>query len=203
MDHDEIEVKYHVPDMTPLRQRLVSLNASSSGRVFEKNIRFEDADNSLITKKSLLRLRQDGQNTLTYKQVSTQEDNQFKIYREIETHVSDFEATCRILEVLGYSPRQVYEKYRETFTMGKTIICLDTMPYGDFIEIEGDKNGIREMTDRLGLNWGDRILATYLEMFEYIQEQASLAFNDLTFVNFDDVRYDFSACWKYFEQGGG
>jgi adenylate cyclase class 2 len=115
--------------------------------------------------------------------------------------VTDFDATCRILECLGFFPRQVYEKYRETFTLKATTLCLDNLPYGDFLEIEGDKAPIRELTDRLGLNWKKRILATYLEMFEFIRKEAALEFNDLTFAGFQNVPHDFSGCWKRFEQG--
>ncbi len=200
MEHQEIEVKYHLGDINALRQRLIDLGASSAGRVFEKNIRFEDAADSLIAAGALLRLRQDDHNTLTYKQAPAQKDDQFKVYREIETGVTDFEATRSILAALGFSPRQIYEKYRETFTLNETAICLDTMPYGDFVEIEGEKDNIRELTDRLGLDWDKRILATYLEMFAYLQKTASLTFNDLTFANFRDVSDDFADGWKHFQQ---
>jgi adenylate cyclase class 2 len=200
MDHDEIEVKFHVFRMDDLRRRVVELGASSAGRVFEKNIRFEDAEESLLAAKSLLRLRHDGKSILTYKQAATSEDDQFKVYREIETEVSDYEATLQILKELGYSPRQVYEKYRETFAFKGAVLCLDTMPYGDFLEIEGEKTRIRELSDRLELDWDKRILATYLEMFAYIKKTASLDFEDLTFDNFQALRRDFSDCWRYFEQ---
>ncbi|MEW6079056.1 MAG: class IV adenylate cyclase [Thermodesulfobacteriota bacterium] len=203
MEHEEIEVKYHVDDPPGLRQRLAAAGAVSSGRVFEKNIRFEDAGNSLIRQKALLRLRQDNRNVLTFKQALDKGDNQFKIYREIETEVGDFEATGRILESLGYFPCQVYEKYRETFLVPGAVICLDTMPYGDFLEIEADKGLIRELTDRLGLDWNKRILATYLGLFEHVRKAACLPFTDLTFDNFRNVRFDFTAIWKRFEQGEG
>lgn len=203
MEHDEIEVKYHIIDAAVMQQRLISAGASSSGRIFEKNIRFEDAADSLIKKKSLLRLRQDSKTTLTFKQASASGDSQFKIYREIETEVGDFDATRRILESLGYFPRQIYEKYRETFTLKNAALCLDTMPYGNFLEIEGDKTSIRELTDQLGLNWTRRILATYLELFEYIRKEALLTFDDLTFANFKDIRHDFADSWKHFEQSSG
>lgn len=200
MDHEEIEVKFYVSRMDVLRQRLLDLGASSIGRVFEKNIRFEDAEESLIAARALLRLRHDGKNILTYKQATASGDDQFKVYREIETEVSDYEATRKILGALGYFPRQAYEKYRETFTFNGAVICLDTMPYGDFLEIEGEKRRIRELSDGLGLDWDKRILATYLEMFAYISKTVPLEFEDLTFDNFSSLQGDFSSCWQYFEQ---
>ena len=200
MEHDEIEVKYHITDISALRLSLIDLGARSSGRLFEENIRLEDARDSLISSKSLLRLRRDAKNTLTYKQALTENDNQYKIYREIETEVTDFDATRRILESLGFFPRQVYEKYRETFAFKNASLCLDTMPYGDFLEIESERIRIRELSDLLGFSWETRILATYLEMFEHLKKEVPLPFGDLTFANFRDVRYDFSSCWKFFEQ---
>lgn len=201
MEHDEIEVKFHVSDPAGLRQRLLELGASSAGRVFEKNIRFENTGDDLLAQKALLRLRHDGKNTLTYKQALPSGGNQFKVFREIETGVSDFDATRRILEMLGYYPRQIYEKYRETLHIKKTVVCLDTMPYGDFLEIEGEKTGIRDLSERLGLDWRMRILATYLEMFAHLKKRADLAFDDLTFDNFQALAPDLSAWWQPFEQG--
>jgi len=201
MEHDEIEIKYRLTDPDAPRRRLLDLGLVSTGRVFERNIRFEDAANSLIDRKALLRLRQDRHNTLTYKQAAPAGDNRFKIYREIETRVDDFEATRRILESLGFSPCQIYEKYRETFTTDGAVICLDTMPYGDFLEIEGDKRQILELSDRLGMNWHKRILATYLEMFADLRQAVPLSFNDLTFANFAAVRDDFTDFWEKYEQG--
>ena len=50
MENLEIEVKFYLSDMDPIRDRIIELGAVSRGRVFETNIRFDDADNHLIEK---------------------------------------------------------------------------------------------------------------------------------------------------------
>ena len=74
--------------------------------------------------------------------------------------------------------------------MGETVLCLDQMPFGDYLEIEGPKAAIRDVASRLGLPWRQRILKNYLEMFSILQERLQLPFSDITFANFADVRLD-------------
>jgi hypothetical protein len=64
------------------------------------------------------------------------------------------------------------------------------MPYGVFLEIEGEKSHIRDMADRLGLNWGKRILLNYLDIFEIVQQEENLDFTDITFENFKTIHLD-------------
>ncbi|MGD9082985.1 MAG: class IV adenylate cyclase [Desulfobacterales bacterium] len=192
MEHLEIEVKFYLSDMDSIRDRILALGAVSRGRVFETNIRFEDADNRLIEKKSLLRLRRDRKITLTFKDEPAFKDHQFKILRELEVEVSDFTTMKHILESLGFREEQVYEKWRETFMLNSTNLCLDTMPYGDFLEIEGQKEDIKELAYRIGLKWQKRILLNYLAIFEVIRQKSNLPFYDVTFSNFINIRFDFA-----------
>ena len=186
----EIEVKFYLSDIHPTRDRLVAMNAAHSGPVFETNIRFENSRKSLKKEGALLRLRHDERSRLTYKSTPSTPDGQFKIHRELEVEVGDFQVCKDILKALGYFPEQVYEKWRETFVVDGTCLVIDTMPYGVFLEIEGNKSEIREMADRLGLDWKKRIILNYLEIFERIQREEGLAFADITFDNFKAVHLD-------------
>ncbi|MEZ4528224.1 MAG: class IV adenylate cyclase [Desulfobacterales bacterium] len=189
----EIEVKFYATDRDALRSRILAMGAKSAGRVFEENIRFEDASGTLMQKKALLRLRQDGKARLTFKSSPEEQDSQFKIFEELETEVSDFSAMQRILEALGFHPVQRYEKWRETFVLGNTHLCLDTMPFGDFLEIEGEKSCILDLSGQLGLKWENRILHNYLGIFALLQEKLQLPFSDVTFENFQKTDADMSA----------
>ena len=190
MENLEIEVKFYLSDMDPIRDRIIELGAVSRGRVFETNIRFDDADNHLIEKKSLLRLRQDKKTILTFKSEPPFKDDQFKILRELEVEVSDFATMKHILESLGFREEQVYEKWRETFILNSTNLCLDTMPYGDFLEIEGQKDDIKKLASQIGLKWKKRILLNYLAIFDVIRQKSNLPFYDVTFSNFINIRFD-------------
>jgi adenylate cyclase class 2 len=190
MENLEIEVKFYLSDMDRIRDRIIELGAVSMGRIFETNIRFDDADNRLIQKKSLLRLRQDKKSILTFKSEPPFKDDQFKILRELEVEVSDFNTMKHILESLGFREEQVYEKWRETFILNRTYLCLDTMPYGNFLEIEGQKEDIKKLASQIGLKWKKRILINYLAIFDVIKQKSNLPFYDVTFSNFINIRFD-------------
>jgi adenylate cyclase class 2 len=176
-----------------MRAHILALGAKSNGRVFESNTRYEDKENSMMKTKSLLRLRQDNKTTLTFKSSPPEQSETFKIYKELEVEVNDFETMGHILEALGYHPAQKYEKWRETLVLDQTLFCLDSMPYGNFLEIEGAEKEIRHCAAQLDLNWHKRILLNYLEIFEIIRKDFGLHFTDLTFKNFETVRMDFAA----------
>ncbi len=190
MENLETEVKFFLPDVNPIRRRIIEIGADFKGRVFETNLRFEDDDKRLIQKKSLLRLRKDIKTTLTFKSEPPFKDDQFKTLREFEVEVSDFSGMKQILESLGFHEEQVYEKWRETFVLSNTHLCLDTMPYGDFLEIEGPKQHIKDLASRIGLKWPKRILLNYLAIFDVIRKQLNLGFSDVTFENFKNIRFD-------------
>ena len=186
----ETEVKFYLADLASVRDCILELGARSRGRFFESNIRFEDAGRTLKKRKSLLRLRRDQSVSLTYKSTPPHENGQFKILNELEVEVSNFDTMNRILEELGFHPEQVYEKWRETLVLNRTHFCLDSMPYGDFIEIEGPRQEIRKFAARLDLAWNRRILLNYLQIFERLKEELHLEFSDLTFDNFNPVEID-------------
>jgi adenylate cyclase class 2 len=190
MQNLEIEVKFYLHDPRSVRQRIIDINARCHGRFFETNLRFEDPQNSLIKNNALLRLRKDKKATLTYKSDSPKGNTEFKVFNELEVVVGEFKTMNQILEALGFYVAQKYEKWRETFTLGDTHFCLDTMPFGDILEIEGQKKDIRYFSDRLGLNWDERILLNYLEIFDILRNLLNLQFNDLTFDNFRAVDLD-------------
>ncbi|MBW2181011.1 MAG: class IV adenylate cyclase [Deltaproteobacteria bacterium] len=201
MNNIEIEVKFYLDDIKPIQNYLVDLGAVHKGRFFESNIRFEDKNNKLLKNQSLLRLRKDAKTTLTYKSKPPFENNEFKIHQELEVEVNDFEKMNLILESLGFHQEQIYEKWRETFIIQKTIVCIDQMPFGDFLEIEGEMKDIKNLADTMALDWEKRILLNYIELFDIIKQNLNLSFNDITFNNFKDISVDVSKYQKLFEAG--
>jgi len=183
----ELEVKFYLADIRSIRGSLIDLGARSRGKFFENNLRFEDANKTLGAKKSLLRLRQDDQTTLTFKSRPLQGSRQVKALNELEVEVSDFSTMNQILEALGFRGEQTYEKWRETLVIENTRFCLDAMPFGHFLEIEGTQKNIQDYADRLGLAWDKRILLNYLEIFDLIRKKQKLNFSDVTFDNFKQI----------------
>jgi len=199
MEYLETEVKFFLPDIDRIRSRISDLGAVFKGRALETNIRFEDAQKTLIQKKALLRLRKGTKITLTYKSEPPFKDNQFKILQEVEVEVSDFGAMEHMLTSLGVYEEQVYEKWRETYVFGDTHLCLDTMPYGNFLEIEGKKESIQQLASQIGLSWEKRILLNYLAIFDILKRQLNLSFYDVTFGNFNNIRFDMAQYLKLIE----
>ncbi len=185
----EVEVKFYVPDLTAVRQRLLALGAKiSKPRVYERNVRFDTTDEVLRQKLAILRLRQDTAVRLTYKGMPQHAvQGEARVREELEVAVSDGETMTLILERLGYFPVQVYEKYRETFVWGDVEIVLDEMPFGNFVELEGPEPAIKETAVQLELDWHGRILTNYLGLMAELKQAYNLPFADLTFANFDGL----------------
>ena len=187
MEKLETEVKFYLSDIQSIRKCISDLGARSRGRFFERNLRFEDKQKSLKNKKLLLRLRRDKTTTLTIKSPLAEGDKQFKKMKEMEVEVSHFDTMNHILQALGFHCEQIYEKWRETLVLEKTQFCLDGMPFGNFLEIEGQEEDIKNYVSRLGLQWSKRILLNYLEIFEILKSKKKLEFRDVTFDNFKNT----------------
>ncbi len=178
-----------MPDLAAFRERLLAAGAElTRARIYERNVRFDTTDERLYRELSLLRLRQDTAVTLTYKGTPKNlPKSEAKVREELEVEVSDFDTLSQIFQRLGFAPLQVYEKYRETFQWQNVEIVLDEMPYGNFIELEGDEAGIKTAVSHLNLNWQERILANYLGLMAQLKAHHNLPFNDLTFANFANL----------------
>ena len=192
LDILEIEVKFYISNISTIRDKVISLGAESMGRIFETNICFEDSQKNLFKNRSLLRLRKDNRTRLTFKSLphtkNHEKNTDFKILREQEVEVSDFAVMKSILESLGFHKERVYEKWRETFVFNGINLCIDEMPFGNFLEIEGEKEDIVEAASKTGMAWNNRILINYLHMFEIIKQKFKLKFNDITFENFKNIK---------------
>src|SRR5690606_18559182 len=66
------------------------------------------------------------------------------------------------LEGLGFEVVMAYEKYRTTYSLLDTLVVLDELPYGNFIEIEGpDGKSIQKVARNLNLDWKRRAMSSY------------------------------------------
>lgn len=184
----EVEVKFLVDDVAAMRQRLLAAGAVlAKPRVHEHNVRLDDDEGTLMGKRQLLRLRQDDGARLTFKGVAAQESTEVKVREELEIAIGDFETALAIFERLGFKPRQVYEKLRETFRLGEVEVVLDELPIGAFMELEGSEEGIRTAAAQLGLPWSERILDNYLLLMARVKAFYDLPFDDLTFEKFAGI----------------
>lgn len=185
----EMEVKFFLNDAPGFEQRLRSIGANLvQPRTFETNLRFDTPDLSLTKAHQVLRLRQDQSAFLTYKGPS-EWGKSVAIRQEIEIEVNDFDSTRLLLEALGYHINVRYEKWRTKYQLDNLELDLDEMPFGRFVEIEGDDaKRIEHMAKLLALSWPDRVNDSYLKLFEHVKETKHFEVHDLTFGDFRDYK---------------
>ena len=180
----EIEVKFYVQQFDKLPDLVLQAGGRLlAPRTFEYNVRFDTADRSLQHAGRLLRLRRERRCYLTYKDDTHAESGALR-RREIEVEVEDFDACQRLVQALGYEAVFTYEKYRTTYARGDCRVMLDELPFGHFVEIEGDRSEIEALAGRLCLNWQCAIPRSYHGLFEGMRQGGELAARDLTFENF-------------------
>jgi len=185
----ETETKLYVPDLGVVAARLAAQGGVlEAPRVFERNVRYEDAGATLTPRGIVLRLRQDTRVRLTYKGAPEPGGADGVLERfEAEVTVDDFDRMDRILRQLGYHPAVVYEKYRTTYTLHGAEVVLDELPYGTFVEIEGPRAAIARALAALELVDAPRMGTSYLGLFERVKAALGLTMHDLTFADFAGV----------------
>jgi adenylate cyclase, class 2 len=160
----EIEKKYRLTreQHAELLRRLREMGARAEGEEFEENTIY--AGHGLDPRRNVLRLRRVGRRaTLTYKE-RFETSSAIKHQREDETRVEDAEALKAILDGLGYRPALVYEKRRLTWRIKGAEVVVDELPFGLFLEIEGEEKSIIEVERLLGLTEAEAEMASYPEL---------------------------------------
>lgn len=183
MNGHETEVKFFVKDLKRVELRLQELKAQLiQPRIHEINLRFDNPNGDLRRDLKVLRLRKDSEAKFTFKGPSEAREDGVLRRREIEFTVSDFDAANQFLESLGFVPVVFYEKFRATYELDGVHIMLDELPYGTFVEIEGeDIRTLRKIAEELSLNWGAMVKAGYHALFEQIAGKFGLEVSQLSF----------------------
>jgi adenylate cyclase class 2 len=161
----EIEKKYRLTNegAEPLRRRLEEVGAEGKGRaVFEENTIYTGP--GLDPRLRVLRLRRtESRAVFTFKE-REQTDAAIKHQREEETEVADADALAAILDALGYRAALVYEKRRATWIVAGAEVVLDELPFGLFVEIEGEEATILAAEKLLGLESAQAEHSPYPEL---------------------------------------
>lgn len=133
----EIEKKYRLTNeqFDEVLSLLKELKAEFIKEEFEVNLLY--GGGILEAEKALLRVRKiDKKTILTYKK-QLPGNLGIKKHTEYETEVADGEAIEEIIKSLGFQLGMVYEKRRQTWHFQGVEICLDKLPFGLFMEVEG------------------------------------------------------------------
>lgn len=89
-----------------------------------------------------------------------------KVREELETAVDDGEVLLETLRRAGFDVWFRYQKYREEFERGGTIVAIDETPCGVFVELEGSAAGVARLAGNLGRAPGDYVTASYRRVWE-------------------------------------
>lgn len=101
-----------------------------------------------------------------------------KVCEETETDIADTKAMLAILAGLGYLPALRYEKIREKWSLSGCDVCLDTLPFGSFLEIEGGEADIKACAGKLNLSRDTSSTATYHDLNRLSREAKGLPPDD-------------------------
>lgn len=177
----EIELKFKIDKPNLIQKKLKQIGGKFIGRVFEKTIRFETKNNDLKKQGKFLRIRTGFKNEITFKRKLGKSEKDFREREEIEVEISDPKKMKMILENLGFTKKLIMEKYREKWQLGNVEVVVDRLPFGNFIEIEGNKKEIEKTAKLLSLSLADGITDTYWGLWENYRKKKSIKDKNIIF----------------------
>ena len=169
----EKEVKYCITNPMELIDKLKNQNAIFSGYHLERTIRVDKPNWELSKEGTYIRLRTGFKNTLTLKKARVKE-SEVSERLEIEIEIDDMESCQKLLQEIGLNEKLIMEKYRMIWEVNGTIITIDELPFGVYVEIEGSVQSIKILSELLGLNYDNRIIITYWEIYKDIMESMQM-----------------------------
>lgn len=178
----EIEVKVPVPSLVAVRDRAVALGYEPVlPRHFEANILYDYPDRSLSLAGCLLRVRETPHHALLTFKGKVVHDPSYKVRPEVETKCESGPALRDIMENIGLRPFFRYEKFREEFAGEGGLLCLDELPFGQFLELEGDPASIEALAKALGLDPATFVKRSYADIYGEHCRSLGVPFGDIVF----------------------
>lgn len=180
--HMEVEIKIPINNADEIREKILSKGGKiKREKHFESNYLFDYLDRSLSAQGFLLRVRDLPEGALlTFKgKVVTHE--KYKTRPEAETICLDKQAIKTILHSIGLKIYFRYEKYREEYILNDALVCIDQLPFGYYLEIEGEEENIEKVTEILELDKNLFSKKSYAAIFAEICREAGKAFTDILF----------------------
>lgn len=180
----EKEVKFKVDDPKGLIGLLKSKSAEKVSGMFQRTTRMDTPNMDLEKKGIFLRVRTGDKSIVTLKKkINDKADSDLFERLELETEVKDTQVLADVFEQLGFSKRLVMEKYRVNYKYKNTTLSLDELPFGNYIEIEGEPKDISTVIKDLELNFSNRINVTYWDLFEEFKKGSGEVSENIVFPN--------------------
>lgn len=159
----ETEIKIKIDSIDKIKTKVLEIRAELFKKRALQVDEYFDKKNALEKSDQVLRLRDNS--ILTYKGPKQKKQN-MRVREEIEIMVDNGIYLKEILEKLGYMKTTTKEKYREAYIFQLTQICIDETPMGNFIEIEGSKQGVLDIAKKLGFSEKEFITKSYPRLWQ-------------------------------------
>ena len=169
----EIEVKFRLADKRETQKRLMALGGEIVSLQFQRDTRAKQPPEATALQHVFPRVRiESHKETLTIKVKSATDPvkpdghgalREFFERDEYEIGIDDSETMLRALAALGFTDQRTLEKYRQTWRVEgyEAEVVVDCLPFGDYIEIEGQKEVIESLVAALGLETVPRVTDAY------------------------------------------
>ncbi|MCX7829666.1 MAG: class IV adenylate cyclase [Acidobacteria bacterium] len=180
--HMEVEVKVPFKNVEEVRNKILKAGGVlKRERHFESNFLYDFSDRSLSAQGCLLRIRELPEGALLTFKGKVLQHEKFKTRPEAETLCQDKTAIKGILHSIGLKIYFRYEKYREEYNLCNALVCIDELPFGFFLEIEGDEENIEKVAEILVLDRNLFSKKSYAAIYAEICREQGKPFSDILF----------------------
>lgn len=167
----EIEIKIEIDE------KLFTYFTKGKSFQFEKTYGYFTDNYENMGKGVFPRIKTMGDTSLVSVKVKIKETKMFERDEyefEIETH--KIESVRSIFRVLGYSVEHIFEKKRYKLeTINRCEFVVDELPFGYFIELEGEEKDIEKSIKELNLKGNKKINGAYLKLWEKYKKDNNLS----------------------------
>lgn len=175
----ELEYKFQVKDKNALIKVLDKLAPRKLDRQYQGNVMFDNPQGLMQKTDGRIRVRtlgETGIKVLTYKKPLPSENG---AKRELEYEIK-FEDQAgqieKILSAMEFVPSTSYERYQTKWEIDGAYITLDEYPFANLLEIEGVKEKILELAEKLGFKISDGLTKPVDTLFQEWRKDRGLSF---------------------------
>jgi adenylate cyclase class 2 len=180
MEKIEKELKFKIDDPQSLIKYFLEKGAILLNKSKEKTIRFDTPQLELEKKGIFLRVREGSKKTITLKE-KIENYQTIKTRKETEFIIEDIEGMKYILEKIGLKYIRIFEKFRINLKYKDTVLSIDELPFGIYLEIEGEEKNIDIIIKELNYKDENKIIGTYWDLFEKYKLENNLKGIDILF----------------------
>lgn len=174
----EIEIKIRVESTEKYLRKLETLGAKYLRSVSQKDILFDYPEMKFDKLNQALRLRIEKSDKYEKAILSFKGTPQFdavgiKTREEIETQ-AEAESTVKILNAIGLEEKVIIEKNRKEYKLGNLKVALDSLKFGNFVELEGGEEEIHKCLELLQLQKAAPVKEPYVYLqLEWEKQQTN------------------------------